>query len=130
MGLPDILRQRYPEQQIGNLLDMRTRLALALSIIAVLTGSAHAQAPIFQFDQAAYVTCREAHAMPPDARRALALFLAEHSARRHGVTIPDDTRGAQLAFLVRGGCTLSPDAHVFTVIDRAVLAERSNLPKR
>lgn len=109
---------------------MRARLALALSIAAALTTSAQAQAPALQFEQAAYVTCREAHAMTPDSRRSLAMFLAEYSARRYGVAIPDDTRGAQVAFLVRGGCTLVPDAYLYTVIDKAVLAERSNLPKR
>lgn len=109
---------------------MHARIVLALSIATALTTSAQAQAQTLQFEQAAYVTCREAHAMVPDSRRTLATFLAEHSARRNGVTIPNDTRGAQLALLVRGGCTLSPDAYLFTVIDRAVLAERSNLPKR
>jgi len=109
---------------------MHAGLALALSIAAALTTSAQAQTPALQFEQAAYVTCRDAQAMAPDSRRGLAMFLAEYSARRYGVTIPDDARGAQLAFLVRGGCTLSPDAHLYTVIDRAVLAERSNLPKR
>jgi hypothetical protein len=44
--------------------------------------------------------------------------------------IPDDERGAQLAYLVRGGCTLAPDAYLFTVIDRAIVAERAKLPKR
>ena len=38
--------------------------------------------------------------------------------------------GAQLAHLVRGGCTLAPDAYLFTVIDRAIVAELSKLPKR
>jgi hypothetical protein len=109
---------------------MRTRLALAFSLAAAFTGSAEAQAPALGFDQAAYVTCRQAQAMTPDARRALATFLAENSARRYGVTLPEDTRGAQIAFLVRGGCTLYPDAYLYTVVDRAVLAERSNLLKR
>lgn len=109
---------------------MHVRLALALSTAAAVTTSAQAQAPALQFDQAAYVTCREAHAMTPDSRRALATFLAEYSARRYGVTIPEDTRGAQLAYLVRGGCSLYPEAYLYSVIDKAVLAERSNLPKR
>jgi putative flavoprotein involved in K+ transport len=29
-----------------------------------------------------------------------------------------------------GGCTLAPDAYLFTVIDRAITAELSKLPKR
>jgi hypothetical protein len=32
--------------------------------------------------------------------------------------------------LVRGGCTLAPDTHLFAVIDRAIVAERDRLPKR
>ena len=44
--------------------------------------------------------------------------------------IPDGEQGAQLAHLVRGGCTLSPDAYLFTVVDRAIVAESSKLPKR
>ena len=82
------------------------------------------------FEQAVYVTCREAHAMQPDARRALAILLAEHAARRRGVAVPDGEVGAQIGYLVRGGCTLAPDAYLFTVIDRAILAEAAKLPKR
>ena len=92
--------------------------------------SAQAQMPPLNFDQAAYITCKEAHAMNPEARKALALYLAEHSARVRGVTIPDGPMGAQLGHLVRGGCTLAPDAYLFTVVDRAILAELSKLPKR
>ena len=76
------------------------------------------------FDQAAYITCKEAHAMNPEARKALAVYLAEHAARYRGVMVPDGPMGAQLAHLVRGGCTLAPDAYLFTVIDRAILAEQ------
>ena len=103
---------------------------IAAGLAAVLLASGAAQAQPLNFDQAAYVTCREAHAMNPEARKALALYLAEHAARYRGVTIPDGPMGAQLAHLVRGGCTLAPDAYLFTVIDRAVLAEMKSLPKR
>jgi hypothetical protein len=68
--------------------------------------------------------------MQPEARKTLAIFLAEHVARYRGVAIPSDDRGTQVAYLVRGGCTLAPDAYLFTVIDRAILAEMSKLPKR
>ena len=68
--------------------------------------------------------------MLPDQRKQLAIMLAEHSARYRGVAIPDDQRGGQLALLVRGGCTLAPDAYLFTVIDRAIIAETDRLPKR
>ena len=42
----------------------------------------------------------------------------------------DSELGAALAGLVRGGCTLSPDTSLFVVIDRAVTAESSKLPRR
>jgi len=104
-------------------------LALGGTLLVVST-SAHPQTPPLSFDQAAYVTCREAQSMQPQARKAVAVFLAEHAARRRGVSIPDNEVGAQLAHLVRGGCTLAPDAYLFTVIDRAIAAELSKLPKR
>ena len=97
---------------------------------AALLVSGMAQAQPLNFDQAAYITCKEAHAMNVEARKALALYLAEHAARYRGVTIPEGPMGAQLAHLVRGGCTLAPDAYLFTVIDRAIVAEQKNLPKR
>lgn len=103
---------------------------LVTAFLVVSSTGASAQTAAMTFDQAAYVTCREAHAMPPDQRTALAIYLAEHVARRRGVTIPDGPSGAQIGHLVRGGCTLAPDAYLFTVIDRAVLAEQSRLPKR
>jgi len=109
------------------MISLRT-LALGSGLL-VVSVPAHTQAPL-AFDQAAYVTCREAQNMQPEARRALAVFLAEHAARRRGVAIPDNEVGAQLAHLVRGGCTLAPDAYLFTVIDRAIAAELSKLPKR
>ena len=37
--------------------------------------------------------------------------------------LSDDPIGAQIGHLVRGGCTLAPDAYLFTVIDRAILAD-------
>jgi hypothetical protein len=98
--------------------------------LLLVTTAAQAQMPPTNFDQAAYITCKEAHAMQPEARKTLAVFLAEHASRYHGVTIPDGPQGAQVAYLVRGGCTLAPDAYLFTVIDRAIIAEMSKLPKR
>jgi hypothetical protein len=105
-------------------------VAAGLGAVLLAAGAAQAQMPPLNFDQAAYITCKEAHAMTPDARKALAVYLAEHAARYRGVTIPDGPMGQQLGHLVRGGCTLAPDAYLFTVIDRAILAEMKNLPKR
>jgi hypothetical protein len=100
--------------------------------LLLAASAAQAQTPTapLNFEQAAYITCREAQAMNVDARRSLAVYLAEHSARYRGVAIPDDQRGGELAMLVRGGCTLAPDAYLFTVIDRAIIAEKDKLPKR
>jgi hypothetical protein len=107
------------------------KLAIIPAAALLVVGSAaQAQTAPTTFDQAAYVTCREAHIMPPEPRKQVAILLAEHAARHHGVVIPDDQRGGQLALLVRGGCTLAPDAYLFTVIDRAIIAETDRLPKR
>jgi hypothetical protein len=111
------------------------KLAILTGAVALLGSAAQAQvaqppAAPATFDDAAYITCREAHTMPPDTRKQLAIMLAEHAARHRGVMIPDDQRGGQLALLVRGGCTLAPDAYLFTVIDRAIIAETARLPKR
>jgi hypothetical protein len=114
---------------------MKLSIATGVATLLILTASAEAQVaqpPVLPttFDDAAYITCREAHMMAPDARKQLALMLADHAARHRGVLVPDDQRGTELAYLVRGGCTLAPDAYLFTVIDRALAAEMTKLPKR
>jgi len=104
-------------------------LAFAGAVLVAATAAQAQNAPL-NFEQAAYITCREAQAMNVEARKSLAIYLAEHSARYRGVAIPDDQRGGELAMLVKGGCTLAPDAYLFSVIDRAILAEKDKLPKR
>lgn len=109
---------------------MTSRFLLAAGALLLASTAAQAQIAPMNFDQAAYITCKEAHAMQPEPRKMLATYLANHAAAYRGVVIPDGEQGAQLAHLVRGGCTLAPDAYLFTVIDRAILAEMSKLPKR
>jgi hypothetical protein len=109
---------------------MISKSFVAAGALLLAATAAQAQMPPTNFDQAAYITCKEAHAMQPEARKTLAIFLAEHASRYHGVAIPDGQQGAQIAYLVRGGCTLAPDAYLFTVIDRAIIAEMAKLPKR
>jgi hypothetical protein len=104
-------------------------IAFTAALLVAAT-AAQAQTAALNFDQAAYITCREAQAMNVEARKSLAIYLAQHSARYRGVAIPDDQRGGELAMLVKGGCTLAPDAYLFTVIDRAIVAEKDKLPKR
>lgn len=109
---------------------MKTKLVLAAAALLAVSATANAQMPPLNFDQAAYITCKQAHDMAPEPRKMLAVYLADHASRYRGVVIPDNELGAQLAHLVRGGCTLAPDAYLFTVIDRAIVAEMSKLPKR
>ena len=104
--------------------------AALLLVSAAAQAQTPAAAPTLSFEQAVFITCREAHAMQPEVRKALAYYLAEYAARYRGVTLPEDSRGTQVGYLVRGGCTLAPDAYLFTVIDRAIVAEASKLPKR
>ena len=101
-----------------------------LAAVALLGSWTPTIAQNLDFERSVYMTCREAHALEPGARRNVAALLAEHAARHRGVMIPDDERGGQLALLVRGGCTMAPDAHLFAVIDRALLAELPRLPRR
>jgi hypothetical protein len=109
---------------------MRTVPAALIAVAAVAGLAAPAAAQTWNFEDAVYLSCREAHALPPDQRISLAIFLGEHAAAHHGVMLPEGEDGAALALLIRGGCTLSPDAYLFTVIDRAITAELPNLPRR
>ena len=57
---------------------MRTKsIAVAAALMPVGRGASQRQPT--NFDQAAYITCKEAHAMNPEARKALAVYLAEHA---------------------------------------------------
>lgn len=113
---------------------MIARILMTAAALLVVSAAAQSQtparSPTLSFEQAVFITCKEAQAMQPEARKALAYYLAEYSARYRGVTVPEDSRGGQVGYLVRGGCTLAPDAYLFTVIDRAIVAEASKLPKR
>ena len=68
--------------------------------------------------------------MNVEARKSLAIYLAEHSARYRGVAIPDDERGGELAMLVKR--RLHAGARRLPVHGdrRAILAEKDKLPKR
>ena len=106
------------------------KIVLAATLSLGLASAAAAQNAPLNFDQAAYITCREAHAMNPEARRSLAIFLAQHSARYRGVALPDGNHGTHLGHLVRAGFTIAPEAYLFTVIDRVILSEKDKLAKR
>jgi len=107
------------------------KIAIAAgAVLLSLASAAQAQTAPPTFDRAAYVTCREAQAMSVETRRSLAMMLAEQSARLRGVAIPADQRGGELAMLVRSGCTMAPEAYLYAVIDRAIIAEKDRLPRR
>ena len=57
---------------------MKCKSMAAAGALLLVASAAQAQAT---FDQSVFVTCREAHAMAPDARKALALYLADQAAR-------------------------------------------------
>ncbi|CAN5711813.1 hypothetical protein BH11PSE3_BH11PSE3_26140 [soil metagenome] len=58
-----------------------------------------AQRPPTYFDRAAYVTCREADAMPPEAGTTLMGYLTQHAAPFRGVKIANDESGALIGRL-------------------------------
>ena len=72
-------------------------------------GPAHSDQPTFSQAEldAMVATARDsgrpcvAHAMNPEARKALGMYLAEHVARYRGVTIPEGQQGVELGLLVR-----------------------------
>src|SRR5260370_2603605 len=85
-------------------------LALGGALLVIST-SAQAQTPPLTFDQAAYVTCREAHNMQPEPRKALAVFLRKPAAPRGGVALPPHDLAPHSAPLLRAGSPLPPQTH-------------------
>ena len=75
---------------------MTRKILLAAGVLLAASTAVQAQVAPTNFEQAAYITCKEAHAMQPEPRKALAVFLADHAARYHGVVIPDGAPGAQI----------------------------------
>ena len=60
---------------------MTSRILLAAGALLLASTAAQAQVAPTNFDQAAYITCKEAHAMTPEPRKMLAIYLADHAAR-------------------------------------------------
>lgn len=100
---------------------MKRTLAAAI-LPAVLMGvPVFAQDLGMSFDKAAYVTCREADAMPRETRVAFALALVERAAAHYGVAYTEGKPiDLDLAAMLRAGCTAFPDAYVQTVTALAV----------
>ena len=69
--------------------------------------------------------------MAPEARRAVATFLAEHAARRHGVReFPMALPAPSWLILCAVAAPCTPIPNLLTVVDRAIVAELTKLPNR
>jgi len=93
---------------------------------ALMSLPAFAQDLGMSFDKAAYVTCREADAMPRDVRIAFGLALVQRAADHYGVAYTEGSpMDSTLAAMLRSGCTVFPDAYFQTL---AALSVRRAAP--
>lgn len=96
----------------------------ALGVLLALPAHAQqAQPQTMSFEQAAYTTCAEAQDMSDQQRMNIGLYLAENAARHYGISLHDSEQtGVELGNLARAGCTMFPNAYLFTIISSAVRA--------
>jgi hypothetical protein len=108
---------------------MRRALSLCLLGVAfAVTPAAAQEARIPPFEELIFLSCSEAQAMEPTERVAIARSLANRAAAHYGIALPDDEAvGRELGALVRGGCTMFPQALLFGVIAQAVRVEAERL---
>jgi hypothetical protein len=96
-------------------------------LLALPAQAQQAQTQTMSFEQAAYTTCLEADQMSEQERRNIGLFLAENAARHYGISLHDnDQTGVELGKLTRAGCTMFPNAYLFTILSSAVRAVAAN----
>lgn len=107
---------------------MRGLAILAGLASAAFTVGASAAEPAVPFEEAVYLTCQEVHAMPVQPRVDLVRQLAVHAGQRYGVQFRDNDKvDAELAAMIRAGCTMFPNASVFFIVSAAVKAEAEAL---
>ena len=108
---------------------MRRMLSLGLIGLAfAATPAATQEAQMPPFEELVYLSCREAQAMESAERVAVARFLADRAAAHYGIALADNEAvGRELGILVRGGCTMFPQALLFGVIAQAVRVEAERL---
>ena len=113
---------------------MITRLAALACALAALPSLApslvQAQSATLTFDRAAYITCREAHAMAPEARGQ---WRPSSPSTQHVAAAPEFPTAKPAPsspFSSAAAAALYPDAYLLTVVDRAIVAELPKLPKR
>jgi hypothetical protein len=107
---------------------MRRMLTLGLLGLALTVTPAVAQESLPPFEELVYLSCSDAQAMEPAERVAVARHLAERAAAHYGIALADNEAvGRELGILVRGGCTMFPQALLFGVIAQAVRVEAERL---
>jgi hypothetical protein len=103
------------------------RLCL-LGLIAVAPPAAAQEARMPPFEELVYITCSEAQAMEPARCIEVARFLANHAAAHYGIALQETGEaGRELGILVRGACTMFPQAYLFGVVAQAVRVEAERL---
>lgn len=99
------------------------RIINLAAVLLIITSAASAAEPAMPVKDAAYITCRQAQAMPPDQRKTLALDMLNRAAKYYNVAIYDsETIGEDLGYIIRAGCTIYPDQFLLPIISRAVRA--------
>jgi hypothetical protein len=92
-------------------------------LLALPVQAQQAQTQTMSFEQAAYTTCIDAQQMSEHERMNIGLFLAENAARHYGISLHDNEQtGVELGNLARAGCTMFPNAYLFTILSSAVRA--------
>jgi hypothetical protein len=94
-----------------------------LALPAQAQQAQQAQTQTMSFEQAAYTTCADAQEMSEQQRMDIGLFLVENAARHYGISLHDnDQTGVELGNLAIAGCTMFPNAYLFTILSSAVRA--------
>ena len=108
---------------------MKRALSLGLLGLAFAVMPAAAQdSELPPFEELVFLSCSEAQAMEPAERVEIARFLADRAAAHYGIALDDNEAvGRELGILVRGGCTMFPQALLFGVIAQAVRVEAERL---
>lgn len=106
---------------------MMTRM-LSLGLLGLaLTATPTVAQESLPFEQLVYLSCSDAQAMEPAERVAVARLLADRAAAHYGIALDTEAAGRELGILVRGGCTMFPQALLFGVIAQAVRVEAERL---
>jgi hypothetical protein len=101
-----------------------------LAVPAQAQQAQQAQTQTMSFEQAAYTTCADAQEMSEQQRMDIGLLLVENAARHYGISLHDnDQTGVELGNLAIAGCTMFPNAYLFTILSSAVRAIAELWPK-